>query len=66
MGVVLVVAGILSAFFIYYFDLVVKGEETISLGPRSGPALGASVLIVLLGVVLLIVKPAGGKKNKED
>ena len=62
-GVVLIVAGIVAAIFIYYFDLIVKDEETVVLGPRSGPALGASVLMVLLGAVLLIVRCEGGEKS---
>ena len=52
-GILLIVLGLVGAAFIYLYDLVVKHEPVVTLGPRSGPALGIAVLLVIAGIILV-------------
>lgn len=60
-GVILIVVGIVSAIFIYGYDVMIKQEPNITLGPRSGPALGVSILVLIVGIIL---STAGSSKKE--
>lgn len=52
-GIILIILGIVGAVFIYLYDLIIKHEPTVTLGPRSGPALGVAILVLIIGIILL-------------
>ena len=52
-GVLLILAGIAVSIFVYLYDIVIKHEPSVTLGPRSGPALGIAVLILIIGIILI-------------
>jgi len=56
-GIILIVLGILGTIFIYGYDSLVKHEPAITLGPRSGPALGVTILVLIIGVILTTSQP---------
>jgi hypothetical protein len=58
-GVLLILAGLGASVAIYMYDIAIKHEPSVTLGPRSGPALGAAVLILIVGIIL--AASAGGK-----
>ncbi len=58
-GALLIILGFVGAGFIYLYDLVVKHEPVVTLGPRSGPAMGIAVLLVIAGIIMVAVsKPS--------
>jgi len=57
LGVICIVVGIIAAIFVYGYDVMIKQESHITLGPRSGPALGVSILILIVGIILANVRP---------
>ena len=61
-GILMILAGLGAAVGVYMYDLAVKHEASVTLGPRSGPALGVALLVLIAGIVLLAAngkKPAG-------
>lgn len=63
-GLILALIGIVSGIFIYYYDLIVKGEQRVTLGPRSGPLLGLAVLAAVVGVTAMIVSAGSSGKGR--
>jgi len=56
-GIVCIVLAIAAALFIYSYDLIIKHEPHVTLGPRPGPALGVAILILITGIILVSTTP---------
>jgi len=63
-GILMILAGVGSAAAIYMYDIAVKHEVSVTLGPRSGPALGVAVLVLIAGIILVASAGRSSSKGK--
>jgi hypothetical protein len=63
-GILLILAGLGAGVAVYMYDIAVKHEPSITLGPRSGPALGIAVLVLVVGIILVASGGGANRKGK--